>query len=74
MTQAEIDALNAQLIELDKAIASGELLVRHGQKLVSYQSADDQLARRTAIRRLLDAQAAPNRPLARSLNANFSDE
>jgi hypothetical protein len=50
--------------------------VRHGQKLVSYQSADDQLALPHRSERSLAAQAAPNRPtLARSmLNANFSDE
>ncbi|HEY1283001.1 MAG TPA: hypothetical protein VGE96_00850 [Steroidobacteraceae bacterium] len=73
MTQAEVDALNAQVVALDQALASGELVVRHGSKEVQYQSADDILARITAIRRMLARQANPSAPVVRAALADFSD-
>ena len=67
MTQADLDAVNA-------AIATGELTVRHGAKLVTYRSADELLALKTDIERTLAAQIAPNRPTPRHMLADFSDE
>lgn len=42
VTQADIDALNA-------AIAKGERIVRHGDKLVEYRSIEELLAARNAL-------------------------
>jgi hypothetical protein len=66
-TQTDLDAVNA-------AISSGELEVRHGQKMITYRSADELLALKTEIERSLAAQIAPNRPTPRHMLANFSDE
>lgn len=74
MTQAQIDALTAQLSALDLAIGSGALIVKHGEKEIRYQLASDMLAAKLALQRQLDGVAHPNRPMIRSLSANFSDE
>lgn len=67
-TTADLDAI-------DRAIAAGELTVRFNNgDFVTYQSAEDLLARRTVIQRALDAQSAPNRPVPRHMLADFRDE
>lgn len=61
-TQADVDAI-------DRAIASGELLVRIDDKETRYQNADDLLKRRNQILSVLQ-----NRSSARYQLANFSDD
>jgi hypothetical protein len=38
LTQAQIDAIKAQLLQLNKAVASGALIVRHADTTVQYRS------------------------------------
>ena len=56
ITQADIDAL-------DRAIASGVLTVRHGDSLVTYQSAAEMWKTRDRLKtELVPASAATARP------------
>ena len=48
---------NQDLEEIERAIATGELTVRFGDRLVTYRSMDELLAARVAIKRDLYAQA-----------------
>lgn len=66
-TQTDLDAV-------DRAIASGELTVRQGQKIVTYRSADELLALRSEIAREIYAAASPGRPVPRHQLADFSDD
>lgn len=63
----------SDLDSLDRAIAAGELEVWIEGRKVRYQSADDMLARRNAMQRVLDAQATPDRVIPRHQLADFSD-
>lgn len=67
VTQAMIDTLDA-------AIAKGVLTVRDGEKVITYQSADDMLARRNALATLLARQNAPARASPRYQLADFRDD
>jgi hypothetical protein len=66
-TQADVD-------RLDRAIASGELLVRIDDKEIRFHSAVDMLQRRAAIVAIIKSAANPNRVVPRHQLADFSDE
>jgi hypothetical protein len=59
ITQSDIDAMN-------EALASGERMVRHGDKTVEYRSIDELIRARDQLQALLDAAAGkPSGPLSR---------
>lgn len=66
LTSADIDAL-------DRAIASGELTVRHGERLVTYRSIDELLRARAAILADLAAADSTSRAYPRYQQAVFAD-
>lgn len=65
-TQLDIDAL-------DRAIASGELTVRHGDRLVTYRSVDELLRARSAIAAEIVSTSVTTRAYPRWQQAVFSD-
>jgi len=65
-TSADIDAL-------DRAIASGELIVRMGERMVTYRSLDELLKARDAILSQIAAAAASSRAYPRFQLAEFAD-
>lgn len=66
-TQTDLDAI-------DRAIASGELTVRLGDRWVTYQSFDDLAKRRDFIASALAAQTTTARSYPRHQIADFSDD
>jgi len=66
-TSADIDAI-------DRAIASGELRVRIGERDVTYRSIDELLTARDQVAAVLAASATPGRSAPRHQLADFSDD
>jgi hypothetical protein len=66
-TSADIDAL-------DRAIASGELMVRHGERQVTYRSLDELIKARATIAAEIAASAATSRAYPRYQRATFADD
>lgn len=66
-TTADIDAL-------DRAIASGELIVRMGDRQVQYRTLDELLAARDRISAVIAAQSSTSRAYPRYQQASFADE
>jgi hypothetical protein len=66
-TIADIDAI-------DRAIASGELIVRMGDRQVQYRTLDELLAARDRISAVIAAQSSTSRAYPRYQQASFADE
>jgi hypothetical protein len=66
-TSADIDAI-------DRAIASGELIVRMGDRQVQYRTLDELLAARDRISAVIAAQSSTSRAYPRYQQASFADE
>lgn len=66
-TTADIDAI-------DRAIASGELIVRMGDRQVQYRTLDELLAARDRISAVIAAQSSASRAYPRYQQASFADE
>lgn len=66
-TQTDLDTL-------DRAIASGELTVRVGDRLVTYQSFDDMSKRRALIASSIASAAGTPAAYPRHQLADFSDD
>jgi hypothetical protein len=66
-TTADIDAI-------DRAIASGELIVRMGDRQVQYRTLDELLAARDRISAVIAAQSSTSRAYPRYQQASFADE
>lgn len=63
----------ADLDNLDAAIASGTLIARINDKEIRYQTSGDMLAARQMIVATLAAAATPDRVIPRHQLADFSD-
>lgn len=66
-TSADIDAL-------DRAIASGELVVRLGDRQVTYRALEELMAARDRISAALEASAGTARAYPRYQVASFADD
>jgi len=66
-TTADIDAI-------DRAIASGELIVRMGDRQVQYRTLDELLAARDRISAVIASESSTSRAYPRYQQASFADE
>lgn len=66
-------ATQAQLDALDVAIASGTTEVRHGDKVIKYQTTDALLSARAALARALAFATTPTTGSPRHQLADFRD-
>lgn len=71
---ASSNVTQAQIDELDAAMARGLLTVRDGTAVLTYQSVEDMQKARTALASLLASQADPNRATPRYQLADFRDD